>query len=292
MCSFPWKPSITCVRFSFQVQRALRSRHHSQFFRRHDHELPLLPIPHNVALDVVRAVVLRIFRQHALHFFFRLEIVVRKNSRPRGKRTQPDDVAAVHQVFVRKHVVRARLYVEARGDAIGQISQERPVLRVQNAAPNLRPVRVRVDKSGNDRFPGHIEHLRACWYRAFRPHALDPVIFDDDVRVLQNLLAFHRHYCRSPQHDRALRSLPRDLQVDSNLLDVLVLFFKFLFFFLLVLLFVLLPASARLSSVSFLSASFFSSSFGGSNEIALSGSRNKLAPTAQVIVFPSSAQLK
>ena len=48
---------------------------------------------------------------------------------------------------------------------------------------------------------------------------------------------------------------------------------------------------ASLASPSFLSPSFFSS-FGGSKVIALIGSRKRLDPTAQMIVFPSSAQPK
>ena len=53
-----------------------------------------------------------------------------------------------------------------------------------------------------------------------------------------------------------------------------------------------LLVSADCDPPSFLSPSFFSSSLGGSKEMALSGSRNRLAPTAHVMVFPSSAQLK
>jgi len=52
-----------------------------------------------------------------------------------------------------------------------------------------------------------------------------------------------------------------------------------------------LSATADFFSSSFFSPSFFSS-FGGSNEIALSGSRNRLEPTAHVIVLPASAHAK
>ena len=94
-----------------QVQRAFRRRHHFQFFRSLHHELALLAVPDDVALDVVRAVILLVFREHALHFLHGLEVVVGENAGTGRECAQADDVAAVGQVLVSEHVVRSRLHV-------------------------------------------------------------------------------------------------------------------------------------------------------------------------------------
>ncbi len=65
-----------------QIQRAFRRRHHSQLFRSLHHVLPLLAVAHHVALDIMRAVIFLVPRQHTLHFFNRLKIVVLENAGP------------------------------------------------------------------------------------------------------------------------------------------------------------------------------------------------------------------
>ena len=91
-------------------------------------------------------------------------------------------------------------------------------MRVQNAAADFGPVRVGVNKAGHNGLPGHVEHFGASWNGALCADALDAIVFDDDVRILQNFIAFHRHHGRAAQHDRALRSLPRNFQIDGDLL--------------------------------------------------------------------------
>ena len=160
---------------------------------------------------------------------------------------------------------------------------------IQDAAANFSPMRMSINKAGHDRLACHVEHFCPGRNRALWSDALDAVVFHHNIRILQDFITLHRHDGSAPQHNRPLRRLPWNFQVDRDLLDVLVLFLQFLRFFFLVFLFVLVGVRPP---PSFLSPSFFSSSLGGSKETALKGSRKKLAPTAQVIVFPSSAQLK
>ena len=72
----------------------------------------------------MRAVIFLVLGQHTFHIFGGLEVVVGKNARPGREGAQPDDVAAIHQVLVGKHIVRAGLYVQAGGHAVSQVRQE------------------------------------------------------------------------------------------------------------------------------------------------------------------------
>ena len=132
----------------------------------------------------MRAVVFSVLGQHAFHFFGGLKVVVRKNARPGREGAQPEDVAGVHQILVGKHIVRAGLHIEASGDAVREVCEERPVLRVQDAAPDFGPVRVGVNEARHDRFAAHIEHFGARRRAALRADAFDAVALDDDVGVL------------------------------------------------------------------------------------------------------------
>ncbi len=151
-------------------------------------------------------------------------------------------------------------------------------------------MRMRINKARHNRFPCHVEHFRARQ----EPRPFGPTLL---MRLSSiTISAFFRTSSPFIVTTVAPRStivpfgvFPRNFEIDCDLLNVLVLFLEFLRFLFFVLLFILVGVRRLLS---FLSPSFFSSSFGGSKEIALSGSRKKLAPTAQVIVFPSSAQLK
>src|SRR2546422_956171 len=96
---------------------------------------------------------------------------------------------------------------------------ECPVLSVEDAAADLKPVRVGIDETGRDRFAPHVEHLRSCGNAAARTDALDAVVFDDDVGILQYLIAFHGHDRRSANHNRALRRLPRGFEIHGDFLD-------------------------------------------------------------------------
>ena len=84
-------------------------------------------------------------------------------------------------------------------------------------------MRVGIDETGRDRFAPHVEHLRSCGNAAARTDALDAVVFDDDVGILQYLIAFHGHDRRSANHNRALRRLPRGFEIHGDFLDAVVL---------------------------------------------------------------------
>ena len=76
--------------------------------------------------------------------------------------------------------------------------------------------------------------------RTARSHRLDPVVANDDVRVLDHLVSRHRDRASAPQHGDARRDIPRRLDQDP-VLDgpvplILFVFPGFLVFFLLFLL--------------------------------------------------------
>ena len=61
-----------------------------------------------------------------------------------------------------------------------------------------------------------------------RADALDAVVFDDDVGVLQHFVALHGDDGRAAQHDAALGRFARNFQVNGDFLDVFFLFLEFL----------------------------------------------------------------
>ena len=104
-------------------------------------------------------------------------------------------------------------------------------------------MRVRVDEARHDGLPAHIEHLGSSGPTALCAYAFDPVVLNDDVGILHNLIAFHRHHGRAPQYHRALGRFPRKFQIDGDFLNILFLLFQLLLFFFLVFLFVFLRIS-------------------------------------------------
>ncbi len=106
---------------------------------------------------------------------------------------------------------------------------------------------MRIDKAGHNRFAIYVEHFGARGNAAFRAHALDAAVFDDDIGVLQNLIAFHRHYGRAAQDDGAFWRFSGEFEVDRDFLDILFQFFQFLFFFFLVFLLILFFVFLRIS---------------------------------------------
>src|SRR5260370_15894054 len=87
----------------------------------------------------------------------------------------------------------------------------------------------------------------ARWDAVVRGPARDAAVFDDDIGILQNLIAFHRHYGRAAQDDGAFWRFSRGFEVDRDFLDILFLFFQFLFFLFLVFLFILFFVFLRIS---------------------------------------------
>ena len=167
-----------------EVERPFGGRHHFQFFCSLHHVLTLFAIANQVALDVMRAVVVPVFRQHAFHFLRRLEIVVRKHARAGGISPQSNNVAGVHQILISEHVVRARLNIQAGGHPVSQVREKRKVLRIQDAAANLKPVGMRVHETWSDGLAADIKHFGSRGHAASCADALDAVVFDHDVGVL------------------------------------------------------------------------------------------------------------
>src|SRR5262249_30702308 len=153
------------------------------------------------------------FREDTFDFFHGLEVIVGENARACGKRAKANDAATVYQVLIREHVVRAGLDVQTGRHAVGKIGEESPVLRVQNASPDFRPMRVRINEAGSDRFSTDVKNLRASRSAASGAHTLDAIVFDDDVCVFQDFIAFHRDDSRAAQNYRSLWGLTGNFEV-------------------------------------------------------------------------------
>ena len=119
----------------------------------------LAAVADHVRFQGVRAVILLVAGNHGFGVFGRLEVVVGENARPGREGTRADQFAGLDQILISEHVVSAGLRVAAGGHAIGEVGEETPVLHIEHPAPNLRPVRVRVDEARNDRIARHIDDL-------------------------------------------------------------------------------------------------------------------------------------
>src|SRR5260370_23266333 len=108
---------------------------------------------------------------------------------------------------------------------------------------------MRIDEARHDGSAAYVEHFGTRWHTALRAYALDAVVFDDDLGVFQNFIAFHRHDGRSAQDDCAFRCFPWEFQIDGDLLDVLLLLLQFLFFFFLFRFFAFLRISRLRSGI-------------------------------------------
>src|SRR6267142_5968626 len=93
---------------------------------------------------------------------------------------------------------------------------------------------VRIDKARDDRLPANIDYFRAWWNTSLCPYALDAVILQHDVGVLQHFFgtgdALHSDDRRPAQNYCPFRRLAGKFYIDSDLLNVLVLLLYFLFF--------------------------------------------------------------
>ncbi len=100
-----------------------------------------------------------------------------------------------------------------------------------------------VNEARHYRFAAYLKYFRSRRNAAFCSHALDAVVFDDHVRILQNFITLHRHHGGATEHDRALGSFPGNFQIHRNFLDVLLLLLEFFLFFFLLFLFIFLRVS-------------------------------------------------
>ena len=143
-----------------QVQAPLGRRHHLVLAAGLDHPLALAAVADHVRLQRVRAVVLLVPGDDPLDLLGRLEIGVGEDAGPGREGARADQLAGLDEVLIGEHVVRAGLRVAAGGHAVGEVGEEAPVLQVEHAAADLRPVGVGVDEAGHDRRPRDVDDLR------------------------------------------------------------------------------------------------------------------------------------
>src|SRR5580700_8659450 len=178
------------------VCRALRRRNHVQFFASLHNELPLAPIPYEIGLDEIRSVVVLIAADNFFRFLLGLKVICREDARPGGISSRPDHLSRIREVLVSKHVTRVGLGITAGGNTVSKTCQEVPVFEVQNASPNIEPVRVNVDEARDNRVSPNVKYFGPCGYsdRAACANGLNPIVLDDDVGGTQYFVAAHSDY--------------------------------------------------------------------------------------------------
>src|SRR5262249_3319498 len=114
-----------------------------------------------------------------------------------------------------EHVVGGGLRVAAGGNAVGEIREEAPVLKIENAAANFEPVRMDVNETGNDGFAGDVDDLGAGGHvdAAGFADGDNTVVFDDDIGVFKNVIAMHGDDPRAAQYRLAGRGVTREGEI-------------------------------------------------------------------------------
>src|SRR5260370_20515945 len=100
-----------------------------------------------------------------------MKIIVGENAGAGKKSALAENVAAIDEILIGKHVVRAGLHVQPGGDAVSQAREEGPVLSVKNAAADFGPLPAGVAEAPDNRFATHLENPRTRPNPRFRTHA-------------------------------------------------------------------------------------------------------------------------
>src|SRR5882672_7617528 len=151
----------------FHIQAAFGRRHDAFELAGHDHPLALLTIADEIRLQIVGAVELLIARNYGAGVVEGLEVGVGEDARSGGVSARAKNVAGVDEVLIGEHVVSGGLRIAARSDAVGQVGEEAPVLRVHHRAADFVPVRMDVDEAGDDCFPTAMMRLSLTTMSAF-----------------------------------------------------------------------------------------------------------------------------
>src|SRR5208283_3445945 len=129
--------------------------------------------------------------------------------------------SAIGEILIREHIVGTGLHIQARGYAVSHVGQERPVLHVENAAANLKPVGVGIDEAGHDGLALNVEHPSSGRNAAAFSDALDAVVFNHDVGVGDHFRVLQGDDGCATQDDGALGSGARHFERNVDFLNIL-----------------------------------------------------------------------
>jgi len=141
-----------------------------------------------------------------------------KNAGSGGVRAGADDVASVDQILVGEHVVGGGLGITAGSDAVGEVGEEAPVLKVEDAAADFGPVGVNVDEAGNDGFAGDVDDFGVggdCEAAGFADGD-DAIVFDEDVGVFEDVIAVHGDDASATEDGLAGGSVAGEGEIDGD----------------------------------------------------------------------------
>ena len=188
-----WIPIKKLCDIEFVVQASLCSWHQFLLLRSHDHPLTVLSVAHQIHFDVLRIVVLAVLLEHTLGLLQGLQVVHPiAHTRTRRIHAWSRDHACFHHVAVGKYVCSGGLWVSSSRHPIGQVGGIDPY-RVFMQSPSWPHVRMGIDKSRGDGFARGIDHFRACSIQsACFAYRFDTVVFDENVSLFDDLIAFHR----------------------------------------------------------------------------------------------------
>ena len=192
------------------VEPALGGGRETQLVGGHDHPLALLAVARHVHLQRLGVVVLRVALEDVLRVVQARDHLAGEDARPRGVDARPHHLAVGHLVLVGEHVRGRRLRVPGRRGAVRQLRQVLPRLRAVDLRDEPLGVVVGVDEARHDGLAAHVDDLRAVGDLHGPPgtHRLDAVVLDDDVAVLDDLVALHGDDARAAEHRHARGDVP------------------------------------------------------------------------------------
>ncbi len=136
--------------------------------------------------------VLAVALQHVARLVEALHVVLREHARTRAVHARTDHLARFDHVAIREHIGRGGLRIARGRDAVGEVREIFPDLRLVDA-PGRPDVRVHVDQPRHDRLAGDVDRSHACRCLQLTAAAdlLDPVVLDQDVAVLDRFRPVH-----------------------------------------------------------------------------------------------------
>ena len=201
------------------VERPFGGRHELLLARRLDDPLARLSHAGDVHLDRLGVVVTAVAREHVARMLLVADLVLVEDARAGGVDARSHDLSRLDQILVREHVGRRGLRITRGRDAVREVREVGPRLRLVDGVPLGAQVRVRVHEAGHDGGAGHVHRCRASRHgdRTGRTNCGDAVVTHDDVAARNDLVALHGDDARVAQHDRATRNVARGLQEDATL---------------------------------------------------------------------------
>ena len=174
------------------VQASLGGWHQLLLFCSHDYPLSVLSVSYQVHFDVLGIVVFAVLLEDRFRLLQRLQVVHPiPDSWACGIHSWTRNYPCFHHVTISKYIGSGSLRISRGGHAIGQVGGIDPH-RVFMQSPSWPHVRVGIDKSRGYGLACSIDYLCSCPIQgAGFADSLDAVVFNQDVSLLNDFIAFH-----------------------------------------------------------------------------------------------------